>query len=405
MNWFKFKCSKNICSTKTQIKKPLKFSEKINNFIFHNKFSGIVFFLMIFLVFEITFKIWGLIANYIDQIGWLLMFHLHSQNIFLISTISAIFGLLMYLPNIVILYFFLYLLNDSGILTAYSVKFDKFLNKLWISWSGFLSMSLRFGCTVPAILSTKNLPTKEKIIIIMSLPFIPCSAKLPIFVLLISLFVPETFQSLALLWLYLIAIIFSIISLKIVSTILHYKPCIKTRLLTYQIPSIKQIFVKILEVLKEFIFKIWIFVIPITIWLTLLFKLPNWDIQTSYWKQIWEKIAVIFQPLWFTEKMSISLISGLIWKELIVSTLSNLYAIENPHNTSLIKEHLQKDPSINLKNTISFLLFILLYTTCIGSIITASRQLGWKFGLLFAITPFVIAYLISLIIYQALILF
>jgi ferrous iron transport protein B len=224
-------------------------------------------------------------------------------------------------------------------------------------------------------------------------------------VLLISLFVPETFQSLALLWLYLIAIIFSIISLKIVSTILHYKPCIKTRLLTYQIPSIKQIFVKILEVLKEFIFKIWIFVIPITIWLTLLFKLPNWDIQTSYWKQIWEKIAVIFQPLWFTEKMSISLISGLIWKELIVSTLSNLYAIENPHNTSLIKEHLQKDPSINFKNTISFLIFVLLYTTCIGSIITASRQLGWKFGLLFAITPFVIAYLISLIIYQALILF
>ena len=130
MNWFRFKCSKNICSTKAQIKKPLKFSEKINNFIFHNKFSEIVFFLMIILIFEFTFKIWGLIADYIDQIGGLIISNLHSYNIFLTSTISAIFGLLMYLPNIIILYFFLYLLNDSGILTAYSVKFDKFLNKL-----------------------------------------------------------------------------------------------------------------------------------------------------------------------------------------------------------------------------------------------------------------------------------
>lgn len=405
MNWFRFKCSKNICSTKAQIKKPLKFSEKINNFIFHNKFSGIVFFLMIILIFEFTFKIWWLIADYIDQIGGLIISNLHSYNIFLTSTISAIFGLLMYLPNIIILYFFLYLLNDSGILTAYSVKFDKFLNKLWISWHWFLSMSLGFGCTVPAILSTKNLPTKEKIIVIMSLPFIPCSAKLPIFVLLISLFVTKSFQSLALLGVYLLSIIFSIISLKIVSSILHYKPCIKTRLVTYKIPSIKQIFVKILEVLKEFIFKIWIFVIPITIGLTLLFKLPNWDIQTSYWKQIWEKISVIFQPLGFNEKMSISIFPGIIWKELIVSTLSNLYAIENPHNTSLIKEHLQQDSNINFKNTISFLIFILLYTTCIGSIITAFRQLGWKFGLLFAIIPSIVAYLVSLIIYQALILF
>ena len=405
MNWFKFKCSKNICSTKAQIKKPLKFSEKINNFIFHNKFSEIVFFLMIILIFEFTFKIWGLIADYIDQIGGLIISNLHSYNIFLTSTISAIFGLLMYLPNIIILYFFLYLLNDSGILTAYSVKFDKFLNKLWISWHWFLSMSLGFGCTVPAILSTKNLPTKEKIIVIMSLPFIPCSAKLPIFVLLISLFVTKSFQSLALLGVYLLSIIFSIISLKIISSILYYKPCIKTRLVTYKIPSIKQIFVKILEVLKEFIFKIWIFVIPITIGLTLLFKLPNWDIQTSYWKQIWEKISVIFQPLGFNEKMSISIFPGIIWKELIVSTLSNLYAIENPHNTSLIKEHLQQDSNINFKNTISFLIFILLYTTCIGSIITAFRQLGWKFGLLFAIIPSIVAYLVSLIIYQAFILF
>lgn len=408
---FNSSCSSCECNLnysnipKDKILNNNKIFKYIDHFISKSIFALPAFFILLFLIFELTFTIWWIVSDYIDSFSEYLLNMTWIENIIFVAIWWGVFGLLVYIPNVVILYFFLYFLNDSGILQAFSKRFDKYLQKIWISWKWFLSMFLWFGCTVPAILSTKLIENKkEQIIVVMALPFIPCSAKLPIFVLLISAFIPHKFQSLTLIWLYFIWILFAILSVKFFWKILKHNNCsLKHELVIYTLPSLKQILYQIYDVLWEFVKKVWLFIIPMSMILTLVFYYPNGDIKTSYWANLVKCTQSIFKPLGWNEKMSIAIFPWLIWKEIIVSTLGSLYYIDDvSDNSSLIKK-IRQDKTITLPWVISFMLFILIYTSCIGSVITAWRVLWPKWWIVFFLYPILLAYIVSFIAYRMLV--
>jgi len=409
-SFFTIKCSN--CSTcdvkpikKEEIlnKKPIV--QKINSFILESNFSLILFLIILFWIFEITFLLWGFIANYLDSLWTYLLNILDIQNMFLLTVWWAIFWLLIYLPNVIILYIFLYYLDDSWILWAFSKKFDRYLAKIWISWKWFLSMFLWFGCTVPAILSTSMIENKkERIIVTMALPFISCSAKLPVFVLIISAFISSKYQSLALFSLYLFWILLAVLTSFLFSKILKHDTCsIKKELVIYKIPSFRNIMYKIYCVIKDFIFKIAIFVIPLSIVLTLAFSYPKWDVKNTYWAKVGEYVYQVFKPLWFNKEMSMSILPGLIWKEIVVSTLASLYYINDSEDSNKLIDKIKNDETITFAGAMAFLVFILVYTSCVGSIITAFRQVGKKWGLIFMFYPIVLAYILSFVVYNILV--
>ena len=378
---------------------------KINHFIFHSIWAIPSFFILLFIIFETTFSLGGYIASYIDSFWTYLLNLLWIQNIFFLAIWWGIFWLLVYLPNIIILYIFLYYLNDSGILSAYSKRFDKFLKKMKISWKWFLSMFLWFGCTVPAILSTSMIKNKkEQIIVVMSLPFISCSAKLPVFTLLVSAFIPHKYQTIVLFSLYFLWVLMAIIIAKVFAKILKHNECSwKYDLIVYKIPSFKNILKEVFDVIKDFMKKVGIFIIPVSIILSLMFSYPNK--HESYGYKIWKYIWKVFEPVWFNEKMSISIIPGLVGKETIVSTLWSLYYIDDlQDNSSLIKK-MKEDKSINIAGVISYMLFILFYTSCIGSVLAARSVLWNKYAFIFFLYPILLAYFISFVVYHILIMF
>jgi len=379
------------------------FEKSLDKFITKSRLTIPLFFILLFIIFEITFSVWNFFANIIDLFANYLYWLTWVDNRFINAIFWWILGILVYIPNVFILYFFLYLLQDSWLLPRVSYVFDKYLKKLGLSWEGFLSMFLWFWCTVPAILATRAVQDKkERILTIMILPFISCSAKLPVFVLLISAFIPSYLQSFSLIWIYIFWILMWILSNYFLHKVLKHDSCkLKINLPHYKIPKLKPIIRRIYDVLKDFLVKISVFILPFSIILTLLFTYPNANkIEDTYWAKIWQQIWVIFQPLWFNDKMSISVISGFVWKEVIVSTLWSLYYLEDSDSTDRLVKKMQNDTSINFASAMSFLVFILLYTACMWAVFTAKLEIWNKWAFIFFLYPIIFAWIISFIVFK-----
>jgi len=386
--------------------KYTKLNKKIDKFITKSKFVMPLFLFLLFFIFEITFSIWNIIAEYLN----LFFNNIYSltgiDNIFITAIFGGFLWLTVYFPNIVILYFFLFLLKDSWILPRISYVFDKKLQTIGLSGNWFLSLFMGFWCTIPAILSTKAVENKkEKILTIMMLPFISCSAKIPVFVLFISIFIPSKFQSLVLMWIYILWILFWVISTFILSRVIkHKKQKLVINLPNYKLPNIKEIIKKVFSMIKDFVVKIWVYVVPFSIILTLLFIYPQWEkIENTYGWKVGNYIQVVFEPIWFNREMSIAVISWLIAKEVTVSTLGSLYYIKDWDTDGLINK-IKNDESVSMFSGISFMIFVLLYTPCVWAIFAARRELWNKWWMIFFFYPLLFAWIMSFLAYQSLIL-
>jgi len=171
----------------------------------------------------------------------------------------------------------------------------------------------------------------------------------------------------------------------------------------YRLPDFKFILRKIYEVLKDFLTKITVFILPFSIILTLLFTYPNENkIEETYWAKIGQTIWTIFEPIWFNDKMSISVISGLVGKEIIVSTLWSLYYLDDTEDTNRLVKKIQSDDTISFASAMSYLVFILLYTACIWAVFTARWELWNKWWMIFFAYPIIFAWIISFIVFQCL---
>lgn len=288
---------------------------------------------------------------------------------------NGVGSVISFLPTIVTLFFFLSILEDTGYMARVAFVMDKLLRKIGLSGRSFVPMLIGFGCSVPAIMSTRTLSSeRDRKMTILLTPFMSCSAKLPIYSLIISVFFPRKYQALVMVGLYIFGIICAIIyALILKSTKFKGEPVpFVMELPNYRLPSAKSVVHLIWEKAKGFIEKAFtiIFVASIIIWFLQTFD-ARFNVaespEQSLLAMIGSLVAPIFAPLGFGDwRVSTALITGFTAKESVVSTLTVLM-----------------DGNAELVSTLFtpftaavFLVFTLLYTPCVAAIATVKREMG-----------------------------
>ena len=288
---------------------------------------------------------------------------------------NGVGSVISFLPTIVTLFFFLSILEDTGYMARVAFVIDKLLRKIGLSGRSFVPMLIGFGCSVPAIMSTRTLSSeRDRKMTILLTPFMSCSAKLPIYSLIISVFFPRQYQALVMVGLYIFGIICAIIyALILKSTKFKGEPVpFVMELPNYRLPSAKSVVHLIWEKAKGFIEKAFtiIFVASIIIWFLQTFD-ARFNVaespEQSLLAMIGSLVAPIFAPLGFGDwRVSTALITGFTAKESVVSTLTVLMGGDAELVSTLFTPF----------TAAVFLIFTLLYTPCVAAIATVKREMG-----------------------------
>lgn len=410
----KYREIESICNN--VVKMPRNMSKnnsyKIDK-ILTNKFLGLpIFFFIMYIIFNLTFNIIGnyfieLLNQGIEVVSNIIIYYFetHEYNLIIESLIidgilNGIGSVISFLPIIVTLYFFLSILEDSGYMTRIAFIMDKPLSKIGLSGKSIVPILLGFGCSVPAILSIRTIQSKkERELSLTLVPFISCSAKIPIYAIFVSIFFKDN-SAIAMTLIYAVGIIIGIL----LTALLGKKRkndegTFIMELPNYRMPSIKNTWYLMWNKTKEFLIKSFsvIFIASLIIWFLKSFNqelvfVPEGE---SMLAMIGQKISFIFKPLGFSDwKIVTSIIVGISAKEAILSTLSVLTNASSNMLPIIIGNMFTRSSAI------SFLAFILLYTPCIATIGIIKKEFGIKKAIKIVFNQFFIAYIISFLIYK-----
>ncbi len=366
-------------------------SEKIDRLLTH-KYLGIPIFLgIMLLIFWLTFSVLGaplqdLLDNWIgvgtDWLEGVLVSAGTSEwvrSLLIDGGCAGVGSVLSFLPIIVLLFFFLSLLEDSGYMARVAFVMDKMLRKIGLSGRSFVPMLIGFGCSVPAIMATRTLSSdRDRKMTIVLTPFMSCSAKLPIYGMITMAFFPKQ-GGIVMFALYVLGMVVAILSgLLLKSTIFKGNPVpFVMELPSYRMPALRGVLMLMWEKAKDFIRKAFtiIFVAAIVIWFLQSFDWSlNWveDSTDSILASIGSVIAPLFIPLGFDDwRASTALITGLTAKESVVSTLTVLTGAASDAQLSAVLHTIFTPVS-----SISFLAFTVLYMPCVAAFAATKRELG-----------------------------
>ncbi|MEG2073380.1 MAG: ferrous iron transport protein B, partial [Angelakisella sp.] len=366
-------------------------SVKIDNLLTHRHLAIPLFLVIMATIFWLTFGVIGsflsgLMSTLVDAVTASASLGLTAYGInpvlhsLIIDGIFAGVGSVMsFLPTILVLFFFLSLLEDSGYMARVAFVMDKLLRKIGLSGKSFVPMLIGFGCTVPAVMSTRTLSSERdrKMTIILT-PFMSCSAKLPVYALFTSVFFPKH-GAVVMVFLYLLGMAVAVIyGLVLKSTVFKGSPVpFVMELPAYRLPSAKSIVLHIWDKAKDFIYRAFtvIFLATLIIWVLQSFDTrgnPVTDSAASMLAIIGGWISPIFAPLGFGNWMaSTALVTGLTAKEAVVSTLAVLTGAGEGAALSTVLA-----AAFTPASALSFLTFTLLYMPCIAAFAAVRREYG-----------------------------
>lgn len=406
-------CSKSV--TKCHESKEHIRSVKIDN-VLTNKYLAIPLFLLIMLlVFWLTFGVIGAflsdyLAVFIAYITNLADKGLTSYGInrvvhslIIDGVFAGVGSVLSFLPIIVVLFFFLSILEDSGYMARVAFVMDKPLRKIGLSGRSFVPMLIGFGCTVPAVMATRTLSSeRDRNMTIMLTPFMSCSAKIPIYTVFAAAFFPGK-EALVMILLYAAGIIVGIISALVLNhTAFRGNPIpFVMELPNYRFPSAKSVFQLMWDKAKDFIQRAFtvIFVATIIIWFLQTFDTRLnvvADSSNSLLALVGRWIAPVFAPLGFSDwRVSTALITGFTAKEAVVSTLSVLTGTATSNLSAVLSD------MFSGVSVVSFLVFTLLYTPCVAAIAAVKREMGSGLkAALVVVLQCLVAWVVALLVYQ-----
>ena len=391
-------------------------SEKIDRILTHKYFGIPIFIGIMFLIFWMTFGLIGApLQGYLEEIIGMTtdyvsetMLNLGVSDLLHSLVIDGIFAgvgsVLSFLPLIVVLFFFLSFLEDSGYMARVAFLMDKLLRKIGLSGRSFVPMLIGFGCSVPAIMATRTLSSeRDRKMTIVLTPFMSCSAKLPIYGMITMAFFPENAAT-VMIALYIMGIVVAILSgLLLKNTIFKGEPIpFVMELPAYRIPSRRSIILNMWDKGKDFIQRAFtvIFLGTIIIWFLQSF---NWsfnmveDSSYSILASIGSVISPVFVPLGFNDwRASTAIITGLTAKEAVVSTLSVLTGASSDLQLSTAISSIFTPLS-----SFAFLTFTLLYMPCIAAFAATKRELGSvRYAVMAAVYQTLTAYVVGMLVYQ-----
>ena len=377
------------------VKKPHESKERLRSLkidkIVTNKYLALpVFFGVMFLIFWLTFGVIGsflsdLMALGIDFVTELADSALTAyginpvvQSLVIDGVFDGVGSVLSFLPLIVVLFFFLSILEDTGYMARVAFVMDKLLRKIGLSGRSFVPMLIGFGCTVPAIMATRTLSSeRDRRMTILLTPFMSCSAKIPIYAVFSAAFFPEH-AALAMISLYAGGIVLAVLlALVLKKTAFRGKPVpFVMELPNYRFPTAKSVGLLLWEKTKDFITKAFtvIFVATVIIWFLQTFDTRLNVVENSadsILAAIGRVISPIFIPLGFNDwQITTSLISGFTAKEAVVSTLGVLTGTSTAELSSVLSA------MFSPASAVSFLVFTLLYTPCVAAVATIKKELN-----------------------------
>ena len=392
---------------KPQESKERRRSEKLDK-VLTGKWTAIPCFILIMAaVFYLTFNVIGAFLQTVLEIGieklTILINNLMNmanvnetiQNLVIEGIFGGVGSVLSFLPIVVTLFFFLSILEDSGYIARVAFFMDKLLRKIGLSGKSIVSMLIGFGCTVPAVMSTRTLPSRrDRRMTILLTPFMSCTAKLPIYAFFVSAFFPDK-GGLIMTGLYFLGIVVGIlVALVFKSTIFKGEAVpFVMELPNYRMPGFKNVAQLLWEKAKDFITKAFtvILLATIVVWFLQSFDFRLnlvTDSSESIMAKISSLIAPVFKPIGLGDwRIVTSFISGFMAKESVVSTMEILFG--GGITVALTKQA-----------AISMLVFSLLYTPCVAAIAAIKRELGAKWAITVVFFQCAIAWLFSLIFYQ-----
>ena len=395
--------------------------------IITNRYFGFpLFFIFLYIMFEVTFTLGQYPMDWIEA-GVEAISNIMSsllpvgplRDMIVDGAIAGVGAVIVFLPQILILYTFISFMEDSGYMARAAFIMDKVMHKMGLHGKSFIPLIMGFGCNVPAVMATRTIENRRsRLITILVLPFMSCSARLPIYIMIIGTFFAVKYQSLIMITLYVTGIILAVIMSRIFSKWLikgDDTPFVM-ELPPYRFPTLKAITRHTWEKGKQYLKKMGgiILVASLIVWALGYFPHDNnLDRQTqqehSYIGQIGKVVEPIFRPQGFDWKLDVSLMAGIGAKEIVASTMGVLYADDESvaddneadsekYNKLYVK---MTNDGITPLIAFSYLLFVLIYFPCIATIAAIKSETGsWKWAMFAALYTTLLAWIISAVFYQ-----
>ena len=386
----------------------------IDSIVTHRIWGYPIFFLFLYIMFEGTFVLGDYpmqgIEWLVDQLGNLIRNNMAEgplKDLLIDGIIGGVGGVIVFLPNILILYFFISILEDSGYMARAAFIMDKIMHRMGLHGKSFIPLIMGFGCNVPAIMATRTIEDrKSRLITMLVNPLMSCSARLPIYLVMIGAFFPNC-ASFMLLCIYTAGILLAVIMARIFSKFLvkgEEYPFVM-ELPPYRMPTSKSIMRHTWEKGAQYLKKMGgiIMIASIIIWF--LGYYPRHDThesvaeqqENSYIGQIGKAIEPVIKPLGFDWKLGIGLISGVGAKELVVSTLGVLYTNEGDVENVNLSDRIHITPLVAL----AYMLFVLIYFPCIATFAAIKQESGsWKWAIFAAGYTTGLAWLVAFTVFQ-----
>jgi ferrous iron transport protein B len=421
-----------------------------------NKWLGFpVLLLFLFLMFEATFTLGAYPQEWIEMgVAWLgdttrnLLGEGMLTDLLVDGVIAGVGGVIVFLPQILILFFFISILEDTGYMARAAFIMDKVMHKIGLHGKSFIPLLTGFGCGVPAIMATRTLENpKDRIITMLAIPFMSCSARLPVYLLFVSAFF-EKHQALILLSIYLFGIFMAILTALILKKTKFKNDTgqFVMELPPYRIPTLRNTLLHMWEKAVQYLKKMGtiILVASTIIWMLGYFPQYNEEMEAidhqievvnndqslseesrkntlaqleidkasaqsenSYIGKIGKFIEPFFRPLGFDWKMGVSILSGSAAKEIVVSSLGVLYHADveadesSERLTAILKSH-QNDSQHPITPLVAFgfMLFVLLYYPCVAAVTAIAKESNWKWAAFEVVYTTAVAWIVSFLTYQ-----
>lgn len=407
-------------------------SEVLDKYLMHPVFGYFFFVLILFIVFQALFTIAAYPMDAIDYIGSNVstyIAHLAPNNflirLFAEGIIPGISGIIMFIPQIALLYFFISLLEESGYIARVVFLMDKMMQKLGMSGKSIIPLMSGTACAIPAIAATRNISNyKERLITILTVPFMTCSARLPVYTILIATVIPMHLRGTTMLGLYGLGVLGAILTAFLLKSNIETqeRSLLVMELPPYRIPTMYNLVILIKNAIVSFVRgagKI-IFSISIVLWLLASFGKESFShgwhleahipLEESFIGNIGKGIEPVVAPLGYDWKIGIALITSFAAREVFVGTLATIYSIEESEqeNPMSIKEKLllQKhdktgQPVFTKATGLSLLIFYVFALQCMSTIAAIKRETnGWKWALSSFAYMGVLAYVSAWVVYR-----
>ena len=418
-------------------KKRHTLTDKIDGVVTNRWLAFPIFFFLLYIVFEGTFVIGEYPMQWIEWLvekfgafvamtmsdGWL-------KDMVVDGVIGGVGSVLVFLPNILLLYMFISLLEDSGYMARAAFIMDRLMHKIGLHGKSFIPMIMGFGCNVPAIMATRTIESrKSRLITMLIIPLMSCAGRMPVYVLIAGAFFPKN-ASLVVLGLYALGILLAVIAAKVMS--LFFKeddlPFVM-ELPPYRVPTGKSVFRHTWEKGRQYLQKMSGIILICSLIIWFLGYFPNHDAYSTPQEQqehsfigyVGKAMEPALEPLGFDWRMGVGIVAGVGAKELVVSTLGVMYADDQPVESPDIDQPVNSNPgetsaeepsgdtrlqkalvrSVTPAGALAYMVFILLYFPCIATFVAIKNESGgWKWALITAVYTIVLAWVAAFITFQ-----